>query len=108
MIKISIDRPQLRDGGTLEHSGTSWQISRIPNFEDRSYYLAESLNDGINLLEFRHTVELESSEALYCRVKYHSPKANTFPCFRIIGKIIRRSKSWRGGINLCWGLSTYH
>ena len=71
MIKISIDRPQLRDGGPLQHSGTSWQISRIPDFSDRTYYLAESLDDHLNLLEFRHVIDLDPNESIYCRVKYH-------------------------------------
>ena len=71
MIKISIDKPQLRDGGPLQHSGTSWQISRIPDFSDRTYYLAESLDDHLNLLEFRHVIDLGANESVYCRVKYH-------------------------------------
>jgi hypothetical protein len=71
MIKISIERPQLPDDSTLSHSGTSWQISRIPDFTDRSYYLAEELNDTINLLEYLHNIDLDKNEAVYCRVRYH-------------------------------------
>jgi len=70
-IKVSIDKPLPTDGGELQHVSTSWQISRVPDFNIREAYIAESLEDDINLLEFRPSIELEDNVSVYARVKYH-------------------------------------
>ena len=70
-IKVSIDRPIPTDGGELEHVSTSWQLSRIPDFNIREEFIAESLEDTVNLLEYRPSLELEENVSVYARVKYH-------------------------------------
>lgn len=83
-IKVSIDKPIPSDGGNLTHTATSWQISRVPDFTITSQYIAESLNDTTNLLEYRPGIELADNVSVYARIKYHFSNGSSSNWSKII------------------------
>jgi len=70
-IKIAIDAPILPAGSGLTHVSTSWEVSKIPDFTDVTYKILSLLEDATNLLEYRLSYDLQPSEPLYVRTKYH-------------------------------------
>jgi len=70
-IKIAIDAPILPTGSGLTHISTSWEVSKIPNFTDPAYVILSDLQDTTNILEYRLSYDLQPSEPLYVRTKYH-------------------------------------
>ena len=83
-IKVSIDRPLPSDGGNLTHVSTSWQVSRVPDFSLSEYLIAQSLEDDINLLEYRPNIDIVDNVSVYARIKYHFSDGNASNWSKII------------------------
>jgi hypothetical protein len=70
-IRITVLKPTIPEALNITHTGTSYQISRYPDFTNPENILAESLNDEENLLEFRAELEINEDDTVYVRTKYH-------------------------------------
>jgi len=70
-IVLKIDAPLLPANADITHVGTSWQVSKSPDFSNRTYFIIESLSDTASLLEYRASINIEDSDTLYLRTKYH-------------------------------------
>lgn len=75
-LKISIDAPIIKSGTDLTHIATSWQVSKLPNFTLREYFLNESLNDTVDLLVHKVNLDIDREDAIYVRTKYHFTNTN--------------------------------
>jgi len=69
MININIDKPQIPAGAGFTHLSTSWQISLTRDFNGA--LLSESIEDEVNLLEYRIANRLETNQIVFARVKIH-------------------------------------
>lgn len=70
-IKIAVDKPIVADGSNVIHTGTSYQVSKIPDFSKSNFFILNIVNDTENLLSKRFDYELSDTQALYVRTKYH-------------------------------------
>lgn len=58
----------------LVHTATSWQISKSIDFDIRENIVVESLNDTVNLFEYKTNIEIDDNTPLYGRHKMHISK----------------------------------
>lgn len=70
-IRIRVDSPALPAGSSLSHTATSWQVAKYPDFSNVDNIITESLEDSVNLLEYREALNLENDETVYLRTRYH-------------------------------------
>jgi len=70
-LVVDIDSPIVEEGTDVTHTGTSWQITRFPDMTKREYFIIESLNDTENLLQYKYDIDINETESLYVRTKYH-------------------------------------
>lgn len=70
-IKVSVDKPIPTNGGKFVHISTNWQVSRVPNFTLTDQLIAQSLDDKVNLLEYRPDVDIVTNGSVYARVQYN-------------------------------------
>jgi len=70
-IKVSVDKPIPTNGGEFVHISTNWQVSRVPNFTLTNQLIAQSLDDKVNLLEYRPDVDIVTNGSVYARVQYN-------------------------------------
>ena len=70
-IKLAVDAPVLPGSGSLTHLGTSYEVSRIPDFTIREEVILSISNSAESLLEHRFTYDLQPNESLYVRTMYH-------------------------------------
>ena len=70
-IKISVDAPIAAGAPDVIHTGTSYQVSKIPDFTKTEYIVLDVVNDTVNLLHRRFEYNIVSDQALYIRTKYH-------------------------------------
>jgi len=70
-IKLSVDVVYIDPNSTLKHSGTSYQVSRTPNFDNLSTLIVNVVNSSVDLLShtFEHNVVV--NQPLYVRTRYH-------------------------------------
>jgi len=70
-IKITVDAPVAIGDPNIIHTGTSYQVSKIPDFTKNEFIVLNVVNDTENLLHKRFEYELADTQALYIRTKYH-------------------------------------
>lgn len=70
-IKIAVDKPIAAGASDVVHTGTSYQVSKIPDFTKPEFMIVNVNNDTINLLHKRFEYDMLDTQALYVRTKYH-------------------------------------
>lgn len=70
-IRIAANTPQLPTGSTLQHIGTSYQVSTSQDFTLTDKYLLNVVNDNQNLLEYRAEINITDDDVIYVRYKLH-------------------------------------
>jgi len=70
-IKLSVDKPYIDASSTLAHSGTSYQVSLSPGFNVPNDIVINVNNSTVDLLEYRFQYDLQPTQPLYVRTRYH-------------------------------------
>ena len=73
-IKMSTTELVFPTNSGLTHTATSWQISKSLDFNSQANILAESLNDTVNLYEYKVSLDIDDNVPLYGRHKMHLSK----------------------------------
>lgn len=61
----------ISDSGNIRHIGTSWELSKDPEFIDESKLISRSLNDEINLNSIVFEYNILDDDVLFARAKVH-------------------------------------
>lgn len=70
-IKITVDEPVAIGVPDVIHTGTSYQVSKIPDFTKSEFIVLNVSNDTDNRSFIRFEYDMIDTQALYVRTKYH-------------------------------------
>ena len=70
-IRIAVDAPVLQASINLTHYATSYQIAKFPDFSNIDNIIHESIDNEINLLDYRVELDISDDDTVYIRNKYH-------------------------------------
>jgi len=70
-IKLSVDNVYINPGSSLSHTGTSYQVSKTPDFSVVGNLVLNIANSSTSLLEHMFTYDMGPSTPLYVRTRYH-------------------------------------
>lgn len=73
-IKMTTTEMVFPPNSGLKHTATSWQISKSIDFDIRENIMVESLNDTVNLLEYKTNIDIDDNTPLYGRHMMHISK----------------------------------
>ena len=70
-VKITVDQPLIPEDQDIQHTGTSYQISKDKDFSIEENILVESLNNTENLTTFYAELDIDYDSIIFVRSKYH-------------------------------------
>lgn len=70
-VYLTLAKPPLPDSLPIKHTGTTWQVSKRPDFSIASNLLVDVGNDTVNLLEYDTDLDIADTATVYVRTRYH-------------------------------------
>ena len=83
-IKLSVDPVYIDPNSTLKHTGTSYQVSKTPNFSVAGNLILNINNNTTALTSYTFEYDIVPNQPLYVRTRYHFNTGTTSSWSNII------------------------